>query len=89
MLVVTVLFGGCNLFIFTGFCGAGNQWGLQERVVAASSLEAFAQQLRQGKSAIQALLPAAEQPALDAFLSRTVDAAGTLFQPTIVGSTGK
>ena len=48
-------------------------------MVAASSLEAFAQQLRQGKSAIQALLPAAEQPALDAFYSRTVDAAGTLF----------
>ncbi|BDA42201.1 probable Syndetin [Coccomyxa sp. Obi] len=55
---------------------SGNQWGLQERVVAASSLEAFAQQLRQGKSAIQALLPAAEHPALDAFFSRTVDAAG-------------
>ncbi|KAK9901648.1 hypothetical protein WJX75_006561 [Coccomyxa subellipsoidea] len=55
---------------------SGNQWGLQERVVAASSLEAFAEQLRQGKSAIQALLPAAEHPSLDAFFTRTVDAAG-------------
>ncbi|EIE20688.1 hypothetical protein COCSUDRAFT_57256 [Coccomyxa subellipsoidea C-169] len=55
---------------------SGNQWGLQERVVAAASLEAFAEQLRQGKSAIQALLPAAEHPSLDAFFTRTVDAAG-------------
>lgn len=49
--------------------------------MAASSLEAFAQQLRQGKSVIQVLLPAAEHAALDAFFSRTVDAAGTFLTP--------
>ncbi len=44
--------------------------------MAAALLEAFAEQLRQGKSAIQALLPAAEHPSLDAFFTRIVDAAG-------------
>jgi hypothetical protein len=55
-------------------------WGLQERAVAATSLEGFAAQLTQCRPAMMALLPAPELPALEAFFSRTVDAAGTLRQ---------
>ena len=54
----------------------GNMWALQERVVAAGSLEGLAAQLRQSKAALQALILPAQHAGLDAFFTRTVDAAG-------------
>ena len=55
---------------------AGNLWGLQGRVVALGSLDALAAELRQCWAALQALTAPAQHATLDAFFSRSVDAAG-------------
>lgn len=55
-------------------------WGLQERAVAAASLEGFAAQLTRCKAGLLALLPTSEHSAVDTFYARTVDAAGCIPQ---------
>ena len=55
---------------------AGNLWGLQERITAARSLLALAQELQAARKAMQKLLSQGQVAALETFYTRTVEASG-------------
>ena len=55
---------------------AGNLWGLQERITAARSLLALAQELQAARKAMQKLLSQSQAAALETFYTRTVEASG-------------